>query len=89
MWNLKLDLVYGGDEYHLDFTMSEQGIIAMLKLSYNALEGQLKQLMTAGSGKAPSGAVDDAMVLIRCMTNSRLEEHSGQILKIKKLRGKS
>jgi hypothetical protein len=86
---VKLDLNYGGEEYHLDLTMSEQSILVMLRFGYNTLESLLQQALTAGSGKAPFGAIEDAMVLIRCMTNNRLEEHKGKILRITRLRGKT
>ena len=86
IWNLKVHLLYGGDEFNLDFTVNENLMLALLRLSYNGLEKQLKGLMTLPSAVKPVGAVEDALVLIRCLTNNRLEEYHGKNLQITRLK---
>jgi hypothetical protein len=90
-WNIKVGLQHGGESWQLNMIASEQSILNMLRMSYTTFEVQVKKMLASSASlpsSAPSGAVDDALVLIRCLIFNKLQEHKGTILQISKARQK-
>ncbi len=84
-WNLVVEMNFGGQEWHLNLTASEQSLLTLLRSSYSLFEAQIKALADARPGARPAGIVDDALTLLRCLVFNQLQPYSGQHLKIRQV----
>jgi hypothetical protein len=81
-WKIEINLGLKGQEWHVQLQTSEQGIITLLLGAYGMFEQKMRELVQPSAGAAPAGLLDDALVLLRCLVQRRLETHAGKYVKI-------
>jgi hypothetical protein len=71
------------ENINLQMTAGEESILVMLRAGYGNFEKMIKASVEKGTRSSlPSGLVDDALVLLRCMVFNKLQAHTGKFVHI-------
>lgn len=82
LWHISIDTKFGGNDWRFSLTTSEQSMLTMLRAAYGTFEAQLKELAKVPSGQRPSGLIDEALALLRCLVFNRLEPINGKYINL-------
>lgn len=85
-WNINIQTKLGKEDWSLNLTLSEQGLLTMLRNFYPAIEEKVREIIKAGTAGTPAGLLDEALVLVRCLVLNRLEPLNGKHIQIIKLK---
>lgn len=81
-WNLKINLLLGGQNFSFDLTSGEHSLLTMLRGLYPQIEARFRDMAQSPPGELPAGLLDDALALLRCLVFNQLEAYRGEHVKI-------
>lgn len=82
LWTLHIDITLSGNQWGISLTASENGILTMLRTMYAAFEAQMAVMAKTPSSHRPSGLIEEALALLRCLVFCKLEAINGKYINL-------
>lgn len=82
IWTVNIDMDFGGQHWSIALTSSETSILTLLRTMYDTFEEKLKEVAKVPSPQRPSGLIDEALSLLRCLVFNKLEVIEGKYIKL-------
>lgn len=85
LWNFEINTKLNSENWSVNLTASEDGLIKMMISFYSVFESKLKEVIKGGTSNAPSGLLEELLFVNRCLVERSLGQLQGQHVKIRKV----
>lgn len=86
LWNFDINTKLNGEDWQINLTASEDGLLKLLVSFYPAFEAKLKEIIKAGTSGAPHGLLEELLFVNRCLVERSLGQLQGGHVKILKVK---